>query len=115
MHDFLVVRDDLVKIIPKDCRFILVDGNELLGSEVTNGLRALPFPERNGVYWGEPPDDDTAIREFERLHQAGARFMVFAWPAFWWLDFYTGLHQHLRSTFRCVFENDRLIVFDLMS
>jgi hypothetical protein len=44
---------------------------------------------------------------------AGAGFIVFAWPAFWWLDHYAGLHRHLRAHFRCVLENDRLVVFDL--
>ena len=43
----------------------------------------------------------------------GAGFVVFAWPAFWWLDCYPRLRSHLRSNFPCVLQNDRLIVFDL--
>ena len=57
--------------------------------------------------------DLAAIRELERLRQAGASFMVFAWPAFWWLDYYARFRRHLRSRFRCALENDRLIAFDL--
>jgi hypothetical protein len=49
------------------------------------------------------------------MRSAGASLMVFGWPAFWWLDYYTGLHQHLRSNYRCVLRNDLLIVFDLRS
>src|SRR5262249_51630050 len=64
-------------------------------------------------YAGPPADDETAIREVEQLRQAGARFFVVAWPAFWWLDCYAGLQQHLRSRFRCLVENERLVVFDL--
>jgi hypothetical protein len=65
-----------------------------------------------GQYGGPPPDDATAIRELERLRQSGASFIVFARPAFWWLDYHAAL-CHLRSAFRCVLENDRLVVFDL--
>jgi hypothetical protein len=39
--------------------------------------------------------------------------MVFAWPAFWWLEHYAGLREHLRSKFRCVLDNERLVAFDL--
>jgi hypothetical protein len=43
----------------------------------------------------------------------GVSFIVFGWPAFWWLDYYSGLHRHLRSSSRCVVHNDCLVVFDL--
>ncbi len=77
------------------------------------GLRAIPFLEKNGQYWGPPADDETAVREFERLRQAGASYIAFAWPAFWWLEHYADFARHLRSRFRCVVENQRLVVFDL--
>ena len=51
----------------------------------------LPFLERDGVYHGSPPDDATALSEFERLRGEGAGFMAYAWPAFWFLDHYPGL------------------------
>jgi hypothetical protein len=73
----------------------------------------IPFLEREGKYWGPPPDDNTAIHELERLRQSGASFVAFAWPAFWWLDYYAEFLQYLRSKFPCVLENDRLVVFDL--
>ena len=91
---------------------ILVDGNEL-GPGFIRDRQVLPFLEREGQYWGPPPDDETAINELARLRQAGANFIVFAWPAFWWLAYYAGFHRHLRSTFRCVLDNNRLVVFDL--
>jgi hypothetical protein len=103
----------IAALIPQEEAFILVDQDKF-GGKVTAGRRAIPFLERDGRYWGAPPDDETAIKEFERLRRrSGASFMVFAWPAFWWLDHYVGLRDHLRSKFRCVMENDLLVAFDL--
>ena len=39
--------------------------------------------------------------------------MVFTWPAFWWLDAYPRLQRYLVAGFRCVLQNDRVVVFDL--
>ena len=109
-HQMAVATQEITSVVQAGDAFILVDQDELRG---VIARHALPFLERDGQYWGPPPDDATAIREFERLRQAGATSMVVAWPAFWWLDYYAELHRHLRSNFRCVLENERLVVFDL--
>jgi 2-polyprenyl-3-methyl-5-hydroxy-6-metoxy-1,4-benzoquinol methylase len=93
-------------------KFILVDENQF-GSDFLAGRQPVPFLERDGNYWGPPPDDATAIQEFERLRRTGAGFIVIGWPAFWWLDHYPEWHRHLRATFRLALENDNLVVFDL--
>jgi hypothetical protein len=93
--------------------FILVDQDSWGAGPVLGGRRRIPFLERGGGDWGEPGDDATAIRELERLRESGANFMVFAQDALWWLDYYAGLHDHLRANFRCALENDTLVVFDL--
>ena len=50
-------------------KFILVDEEQLRGDL---GLdRAIPFLEKDGQWWGAPADDETALRELERLRQAG--------------------------------------------
>lgn len=112
-----VASEEIRAAIPGGETYILVDedrwGGRWGGSEVVAGRRDVPFLERDGDYYGPPLDDETAIGEFERLRQSGASFMVFAWPAFWWLDYYAGLHRYLRSHFRCVLENERVVVFDL--
>jgi SAM-dependent methyltransferase len=103
---------DIVALIPPGDTFILVD-HEVFRSELTTGHQAIPFLEQNGQYWGPPPDDITAIQGLERLRRSGASFIVFAWPAFWWLDYYSGLRHHLQAQCRCVLENERLVIFDL--
>ena len=112
MHNLLEMPQDVAALVPEGETFILVD-QDRLGSEVAAGRRRIPFLEQDGQYWGAPPDDETAIRELERLRQSGARFIIFPWLAFWWLEHYAGLRDHLRSKFRCVMENERLVAFDL--
>jgi len=104
--------EEIVAMVPSGEAFILVDDGSWEAAEAFAG-RCVPFLERDGQYWGPPADDAIAIRELERLRAAGASFIIFGWPAFWWLDHYTGLHGHLRSTHRCVLENERLVAFDL--
>jgi O-methyltransferase len=112
MHRQESIAHDIATLVPPTDAVIIV-GKEELAGEVAGGRRAIPFLERDGQYWGPPPDDETAIRELERLRQGGAGHIVFAWPAFWWLDHYAGFHRHLRATYRCALENDRLVAFEL--
>ena len=98
--------------IPEGASFLLVD-NDLAGPFPHAARTRLPFLEHDGVYWGAPGDDAHAIAELERMRAAGAGFMVFAWLAFWWLDHYAGVHQHLRTHFRCLEDTDSVKIFDL--
>lgn len=102
---------ELIRLIPSHESFILVDEEQIRG-ELPHAS-TIPFMEREGRYWGPPPDDQSAIVELERLRGLGAKFIAFTWPAFWWLDHYSGLREHLRSHFRCIQENECLVVFDL--
>jgi SAM-dependent methyltransferase len=104
---------ELSELLPAGETFILVDEGKWGADGVVPGHGHVPFLERDGQYWGVPPDDETAIKEMERLRQSGARYMVFAWPAFWWLDYYSGLRRYLRAQFRCIHGNESLMVFDL--
>ena len=58
-------------LIPPGDTFILVD-HEVFRDELAIGRRAMPFLERDGEYWGPPPDDLTAIQELERLRRSGS-------------------------------------------
>jgi glycosyltransferase involved in cell wall biosynthesis len=99
--------------IPPGASLALADQDEWGTAEVFGGCRRLPVPERQGVYWGCPPDDAFAIREIQRLRRAGAGWLVIGWPAFWWLDHYARFARHLRLTYRLVLEDPQLIIFDL--
>jgi len=112
-----VATETIKALVPEGDTFILVDEDQWADpggwGPVITGRRALPFLERDGRYWGRPPDSATAILELERMRQAGAGSVVFVWPAFWWLDHYAGLHAHLRERLPCVLRNDDLVIFDL--
>lgn len=104
---------DLVRWIPASMPFILVDEEQVRGD--LPHARAIPFLEKGGQYWGPPADDATAIRELDRLRRAGARYIAFTWPTFWWLKHYIGLETHLRRTGKCVRRNTRILVYDLQN
>jgi glycosyltransferase involved in cell wall biosynthesis len=93
---------------------ILVDDASWGVGSVAGRCR-LPFLEHEGQYWGQPNDDDTAIRALERLRRRGASFVVFVWATFWWLEFYSGLHEHLRAHYPRVVADEYLVAFDLRS
>jgi hypothetical protein len=103
---------ELEAAIPPSCTFILVDerGSPTLR---TRDPRVPVLLDGSEQYSGPARDDEAAIQEVEQLREAGARFLVVAWPAFWWLDCYAGMHRHLRSRFPSLLENERLVVFDL--
>src|SRR5205085_2189895 len=120
-HQFLIVArsrllptpvEEIAKFIPPASTFILVDESQW-ANEIFPDHQTIPFVERDGEYWGPPGDDDMAVQEFQRLHKNGASFIVFGSPAFWWLDYYKAFHKHLRSNFRCLVENERIVIFDL--
>lgn len=111
-HRLRAVAADIDALIAPDVPFVLVDDDNL-GMRPTPGRRPVPFLERDGNWWGAPADDPTAIAELERLREAGARFLVFAWPAFWWLDYYSGFADYVQQRFERVAATDDLLMFDL--
>lgn len=103
---------ELALVVAPGEPFVFVDA-EAFRTVIAAGSRAIPFMERDGVYWGLPPDDDAAIAEVDRQRAGGARLIVFAWTTFWCLDYYPRLHDYLRERFPCVRSNPQLIAFDL--
>ncbi|MBD1847731.1 glycosyltransferase family 2 protein [Cyanobacteria bacterium FACHB-63] len=107
------VGHQLQSLVPPGQAYILVDMDEWGSGQLLEHCQSIPFLERNGLYWGAPSNDAIAIQEFERLHTAEINFIVFGYPAFWWLEYYTEFNHYLRSRFRCVLDNENLIVFEL--
>jgi hypothetical protein len=98
--------------IPSGATYILVDDLQTRLASAGE-RRTVPFLEKQSEYWGCPADDQQAISEIERMRKSGCTHIVFAWPAMWWLDYYAGFNQYLRSNFRCTLDNERLVIFDL--
>jgi glycosyltransferase involved in cell wall biosynthesis len=113
LQTMVEVSTQLKPLIPSGKAYILVDMAEWGSGQLLENCQSIPFLEKDGLYWGTPGDDKTAIAEFERLRQQGTSFIVFGWPAFWWLDYYTEFNQYLHNRFRCVLNNECLVVFDL--
>jgi hypothetical protein len=105
--------NDLSTCVPAGSPFILVDDDALQINGLTQDRPATPFLERDGQYWGSPPDDDTAIAEIGRLRTGGAEFLAVAWPSAWWFDAYPRWSAHLRERFTCVLERPGVTIFDL--
>jgi O-methyltransferase len=112
LHWVCLAKRQIEDLVPLGSRYILV-GGDTFDAKSWVGRRARPLFERDGVDWGPPPDDATAIREVNQLREIGVSFIVFAWPAFWWLRHYSDFGRFLRTEFRCVLESDLAVVFDL--
>ena len=112
-HHLRLTAGEIAAVIPQGDTFIIVDENQFELNQISLGRSHVPFLERNGRYWGPPADDETAIAELERLRKSGASYMIFALPAFWWLEHYIDFQRYLRSRYQCILENDCLVVFDL--
>jgi hypothetical protein len=104
---------DIGQMVPAGDALILVDDGQWALDPVALGRCHFPFLEREGTYWGPPPDDASAIVELERLRRLGVKFVAFGAPSFWWLDHYADFHTYLRSQSRSVAERPQLVVFEL--
>lgn len=112
MTDMLSLPDALVQVIPEGATFLFIEENTLGGRFVSN-RKALPFMERDGAYWGLPPDGATAAAEVRRLCRSGAEFLVIIRSCFWWLEAYPELDELLRAKCSRILDDHRAIVFDL--
>jgi glycosyltransferase involved in cell wall biosynthesis len=105
-------RAELTRVVPLGEPLTLIDQDQLR-SDVQDDWRVRAFPEHDGEYWGPPADDTEALAELERHRRRGSRYLAVAWPAFWWLQHYRRLSEHLSSECQCLLGSDVLIVFDM--
>ena len=106
---------EIASLVPSSDSFVLVDENHWLSGDTILGRSRILFTEKNGEYWGPPANDKAAILELERDRQKGASFIVFTSPAFWWLDYYSGFRDHLKESYPCMLNNDRMVVYKIAS
>lgn len=111
-HTRDVAAREIVALVPAGETLILVDDQQF-GNQIAPDRQVLSFLEKDGVYWGTPADSATAIRELEQMRGAGARLIIFLWPGFWWLDHYAEFHDYLRSKYRRIIANERVVGFEL--
>ncbi|MBW4459961.1 MAG: glycosyltransferase family 2 protein [Nodosilinea sp. WJT8-NPBG4] len=111
-NNFACLVRDIKLLTQKGDSIIFVD-EACFGTDFIQDRHILPFIERDGQYYGPPTDDDHAIEELKRMRQAGASFIAFGWPAFWWLDYYCDFRDYLYSKFSCICKNSRSVIFAL--
>ncbi|RKZ46126.1 MAG: glycosyltransferase family 2 protein [Gammaproteobacteria bacterium] len=107
-----VLKEEIEAIIPPGDKFVFID-DDMFSDNPVSGRHAIPLLQRDGQSLGAPHDSAMAIRELEQLHRSGINYVLIAWPAFWWLDYYIELREYLTSSSRCVLNNSRLLAFKL--
>ena len=60
--------------------------------------RGWHFLEKDGIYQGNPSDNQQLIVDFEKLRGRGATHLVFTTNTFWWLEYYPEFARHLAES-----------------
>ena len=105
--------DEIKKHVPENEKLILADGDQWQVSGEIAGRQIVPIMEKDNQYWGQPANDEDAIREIEQQISRMAGYIFFAWPVFWWLDYYKGLVAYLENNHTPLTRNERLVGFKL--
>lgn len=108
MYQVAIAKNEIIATIPEGERFILIDESRFGGSDCIPGRSEYQFPEVDGEYGGPPIDDIAAVKELERLILAGTQYIVIAWMAFWWLEYYTLFKDYLLEHCVISLDNERL-------
>ena len=109
----LKAKEEIERVIPDGAGYVFIDNNELAANNLVPGRCAVPFVERNGTYWGPPPDERAALVELERQISKGIGYVVLWWTAFWWLTEYFALNKYLHKHASLVIDSDALKIFQL--
>lgn len=82
-----------------------------------DGRMGWHFPRNaDGVYIGHHPADSAeAIAHLEALRAKGATDLLVPSTAFWWLDHYMELRQHLDACYRRAWADERCVVYRLIA
>lgn len=102
------------KVVPPEGVVLVVSkgDDELLDLD---GRDAWHFPQAvGGGYAGcYPADGAAAVEHLEALRAKGGQFLLFPNTAFWWLDHYRELREHLDSRCHRVWGDEHCIIYSL--
>jgi len=104
---------ELLSVVPVGATLMLAGKDQWVADATIAGRSVVHFTEAEEGYGGPPADDEAGILEFEKLRRRGIDYIVFPWWSSWWLEYYSGLNQHIRSRYGCLVENERLTIFNL--
>jgi glycosyltransferase involved in cell wall biosynthesis len=99
-------------LLPARAPVLLLDSGQS-GILALRDRQVIPFPSRDGIWWGEPADDAAAIAELERHRHEGVRHLAILWTADWYFEHYPRFVAHLRERYREAFSDELLTVFEL--
>jgi len=73
------------------------------------------FPEKEGIYNGEPREAAEANADLEQLRSRGASYLVFTKDTSWWLDYYDAFAQHLAENAMLMEATSEFRIYQLKS
>lgn len=100
------------RVVPQDASILTVDKYDptLLHLSERKGWH---FPDRRLLPDVHPRNSEVAIQHLEQLRARGAAYLVFPSAAFWWLDHYTELRQHLEVSAQHMWSDEQCIIYCL--
>jgi cyclopropane fatty-acyl-phospholipid synthase-like methyltransferase len=101
----------LAQVIPPGRTFLLVDEGKTAHAFDCCG-KAIPFPQKDGLFAGCPSDSRLAIEEM-RAMSGSASYIVVVEPAFWWLTYYSDWFDYLQANSQLVLATELLKVFEI--
>lgn len=107
-------RAAVARVVPKGATVTVVSRGDQELLKIA-GRTAWHFPRRaDGVYAGYYPSDGAAaVNHLQTLQARGAQYIAFPDSAFWWLEHYQELQQHLDARGTLLAQDDACIVYAL--
>lgn len=104
--------DDICTVLGEGNSFLLID-EDCWDPALANKLPATVFSAVSHDGGSSPATGTQVVETIEKSRRAGCRYLVIAWPAFWWLDFYPELEEYFASAANCIFRNSHILIYDL--
>lgn len=101
------------QVTPPSARLLIVDKYDPTLFHLSK-RRGWHFPDRQLLPTGYPRDSAAAIQHLSQLKVNGAAYLVFPSAAFWWLDFYSELRQHLVERYKCIWDDQNCVIYQLV-